>query len=99
MAARRFTRNIEDFTCENCGERVRGTGYTDHCPRCLVSKHVDINPGDRKSKCRALMMPIWVEYKKQQFTIIYKCTGCGAIKKVNAAPGDNTEILHSLVKA
>ena len=38
----------EDFICENCGKDVEKSSYTarDHCPYCLYSKHVDINPGD-----------------------------------------------------
>lgn len=36
-----FTRVIEDFICENCGTEVKGNGYTNHCPKCLWSKHVD----------------------------------------------------------
>ena len=41
----------EDFICENCGKDVEKSSYTarDHCPYCLYSKHVDINPGDRKN--------------------------------------------------
>ena len=42
-----FTRKVEDFTCEHCGREVHGNGYTNHCPHCLHSKHVDVNPGDR----------------------------------------------------
>ncbi|MFA5023297.1 MAG: RNHCP domain-containing protein, partial [Candidatus Paceibacterota bacterium] len=30
-----FKRQIEDFVCEHCGEKVVGNGYTNHCPRCL----------------------------------------------------------------
>jgi len=55
--ARLFTRNIENFTCERCGAAVEGNGFTNHCPACLCSKHVDINPGDRaaaRGQCSAL---------------------------------------------
>lgn len=51
MQEKKFQRQIEDFVCEKCGKEVKGDGYTDHCPRCLRSKHVDVNPGDRRSKC------------------------------------------------
>ncbi|MFA6992594.1 MAG: RNHCP domain-containing protein, partial [Candidatus Gracilibacteria bacterium] len=40
---KRFSRTIEDFVCEKCGAKVKGDGYTNHCPKCLWSKHVDIN--------------------------------------------------------
>ena len=49
---RRFTRTVGDFVCENCNTSVKGNGYTDHCPCCLYSKHVDINPGDRDCDCK-----------------------------------------------
>ena len=58
---KRFNRRIEDFTCEHCGTEVHGNGYTNHCPNCLWSKHVDINPGDRAADCGGLMEPIAVE--------------------------------------
>ena len=43
---KRFTKIDEEFICENCGEKVEKLGYTcrNHCPHCLYSKHVDINP-------------------------------------------------------
>jgi len=48
LPEKKFQKRIENFTCEKCGLFVKGTGYTDHCPNCLWSKHMDINPGDRK---------------------------------------------------
>ena len=44
-----FTEIDEEFTCENCGKHVPKLGYScrNHCPYCLHSKHVDVNPGDR----------------------------------------------------
>ncbi|HYC79501.1 MAG TPA: RNHCP domain-containing protein, partial [Candidatus Binatia bacterium] len=53
-----FQRTPENFVCENCGTKVSGNGYTNHCPNCLYSKHVDNNPGDRLNKCHGLMEPI-----------------------------------------
>ncbi|HCR42265.1 TPA: hypothetical protein DIV45_02815, partial [Patescibacteria group bacterium] len=41
MDRKNFIRTKEDFTCENCGHRVKGSGYTNHCPKCLYSQHVD----------------------------------------------------------
>ena len=50
---KRFNELDEGFICENCGKEVTPAGYTsrDHCPYCLYSKHVDINPGDRQNTC------------------------------------------------
>ena len=44
-----FSKKDESFVCENCKKEVEVLNYTsrDHCPFCLYSKHVDINPGDR----------------------------------------------------
>lgn len=73
----------EDFICENCGKDVEKSSYTarDHCPYCLYSKHVDINPGDRKNKCHGLLEPIAVEKYRDTYKIIYKCQKCGEIHK------------------
>ncbi|MBN1325883.1 RNHCP domain-containing protein [Candidatus Falkowbacteria bacterium] len=96
MQIKKFQRKIEDFICENCGNKIKGTGYTDHCPNCLYSKHVDINPGDRKSVCHGLMEPISVELKGDQKIIHYKCLMCGFEHQVKALESDNKEKLIEL---
>ena len=50
---KKFTVIDEEFICENCGKKVPKLGYScrNHCPYCLHSKHVDINPGDRAENC------------------------------------------------
>ena len=73
----KFTRNIENFVCENCGNEVEGNGFTNHCPKCLYSKHVDVNPGDRKATCGGIMEPIDAYYKKNSYQIKHKCKSCG----------------------
>jgi len=84
----RFTRTIEDFVCEHCGAKVVGNGYTDHCPKCLWSKHVDLNPGDRRSRCGGEMKPIRVIRGRTNASIEYRCMKCGLEKKVKAAQQD-----------
>ena len=54
---KRFSRLIEDFICEHCNNPVKGNGYTNHCPYCLYSKHVDEDPGDRAATCHGIMEP------------------------------------------
>ncbi|MGC8981457.1 MAG: RNHCP domain-containing protein [Minisyncoccia bacterium] len=66
---KKFQRRIEDFRCERCGTFVKGTGYIDHCPNCLWSKHVDINPGDRKANCGGMMKPKGVEIQNKEDNI------------------------------
>ena len=93
---RRFQKRVEDFVCERCGISVRGTGYTDHCPNCLWSKHVDKYPGDRRANCHGLMEPIGVEWKGDEYIIHYRCQKCGYKFRVKAAPEDNFEKILKL---
>ena len=76
----------ENFICENCHKEVLKSDYTarDHCPYCLYSKHLDINPGDR-------MKPIGIEKFKDGFKIIYKCEKCGEIHKNISHNDDNMD--------
>jgi len=91
MQPKKFQRKIEDFVCEHCGQKVRGSGYTDHCPSCLWSKHVDINPGDRQAGCEGPMDPISAEIEGGQYIIYYKCELCRFKHHVKAAEGDDFE--------
>ena len=91
--SKKFQRKIEDFVCDNCGTATRGNGYTDHCPKCLWSKHVDINPGDREADCKGPMEPIGIEFKNKECIIDYKCTKCGYRHGVKSAPEDSFEAM------
>lgn len=88
-----FIRKTEDFTCEKCGFAVQGNGYTNHCPECLWSKHVDVFPGDRAEECQGMMEPIGVEIKNQEYSILHKCVKCGLEKPNKAVPEDNFQML------
>jgi hypothetical protein len=92
----KFTRKIENFVCENCGAKVQGNGYTNHCPKCLWSKHVDINPGDRAHACGGVMKPVAVEINRGAYILIQKCQKCGLRKKNKTAAEDNFEALLKL---
>jgi len=87
--AKRFSRCIEDFVCENCGGLVKGDGYTNHCPKCLFSKHVDINPGDRAATCGGLMEPIGIENGRKGFVIVFRCQKCGHKGKNRSSAEDD----------
>src|SRR3989344_4924069 len=94
---KRFIRNIEDFVCEECGARVTGSGYTNHCPACLWSKHVDESPGDRASLCGGSMEPQSALVSSGGVSrIIHKCTRCGFIRAQDVAKEDNMERLIEL---
>ena len=88
---KKFQKCVENFECENCGTEVIGNGYTNHCPECFYSKHVDINPGDRKETCGGMMKPIEISPTKEfhKFTIVHKCIDCGAIRNNRSAKNDN----------
>lgn len=96
--SKKFQKKVEDFTCEMCDSFVKGNGYTNHCPKCLWCKHVDINPGDRASECKGMMMPIGLEQKNGEFRIKHKCQKCG-FERVNKIQKDDdkSEILKSSV--
>ncbi len=97
LPGKRFTRKIEDFTCEVCGTAVHGTGYTDHCPKCLSSKHVDVMPGDRKNKCGGIMKPVSVEYRNGSYVIYYVCGKCREKKRMSASSSDNKDSLERFI--
>lgn len=90
----------EIFTCENCNKKVDKLGYTarDHCPYCLYSKHVDINPGDRKNNCKGMLKPIGIEKFKDTFKIIYQCEKCGQKHKNIKANDDDMKLIIELSK-
>ncbi len=93
---KRFNMLDEDFTCEKCHRKVTALGYTarDHCPYCLYSKHVDINPGDRQNECKGLLKPIGIEKFKDTYKIIYKCEKCHQEhKNIMAKDDDMSEII------
>ena len=94
----KFQRRIEDFTCENCGHPVTGDGFTNHCPACLWSKHVDINPGDRAEVCQGMMAPIGIEIKGDRYRIKFRCTRCGAECWNKSSPEDNFETLLRIAR-
>lgn len=84
----RFTRKVEDFVCDHCGRHVTGTGYTNHCPQCLWSKHVDVFPGDRQQSCQGMMKPLRIEQKRGKYVIVHRCLKCGVEKRNTATTED-----------
>ena len=93
---KRFTKTVEDFTCAHCGAHVAGNGYTNHCPKCLYSRHVDNNPGDRESKCGGMMAPMSVEKDGDGFIITHKCEKCGKTIRQHTAPNDDMDTIIAI---
>jgi rubrerythrin len=94
--AKLFQRKKEDFVCEVCGTSVKGNGYTNHCPQCLCSKHVDVNPGDRACGCGGIMRPVGLEIKAGRRRIIHQCQKCGFSRKNDVCKEDNAEVVIKL---
>ena len=95
---KKFTKTEENFVCENCGTVVNGNGYTNHCPSCLFSKHVDVNPGDRQCECKGLMEPIDVLQKKGEYVIVHKCSKCGFERRNKFSENDSFNSLLEIIK-
>ncbi len=95
---KRFNMKDESFVCENCKNLVKKLEYSarDHCPNCLYSKHVDINPGDRLNTCLGLLKPIGIEKYRDTYKIIYKCLKCKEIHKNIMAIDDNMDLIIEL---
>lgn len=93
---KQFVKRIEDFNCAHCGAVVRGNGYTNHCPKCLWSKHVDNNPGDRASQCGGMMEPVSIEQSAGKWIIIHKCVVCGKTIRQKASDDDDINAIIAL---
>src|SRR5690625_827300 len=91
---RRFTAQGRNtgFTCLNCGAEVpplESGGCRNHCPLCLHSLHVDVNPGDRASDCGGLLEPVGGRQAKGKgWVIVSRCRNCGMIRRNRAALDD-----------
>ena len=100
METKLFQKRKEDFICEHCGTAVKGTGYTNHCPTCLWSKHVDKNPGDRAEECQGMMKPVRVENDRaNDFMLVHKCEKCGYEKRNRIAKGDDIDKVAAIARS
>lgn len=95
MSRKSRVSRADGFTCLNCKAHIPpagwGSKHRNHCPVCLWSRHVDDEPGDRRSACRAPMQPVAIEVRADgEWAIVHRCTGCGALK-TNRIAGDDTE--------
>lgn len=101
MTEKRFRTLDEGFLCAHCGAEIPPNEVTsrDHCPKCLYSLHVDINPGDRANPCGGALRPVSAEpHPKKGFVIIYRCEKCGKVLRNKAAltgnmPDDTEKII------
>ena len=84
--------------CEACGMYVVGGGYTNHCPACLVSKHVDVHPGDRAADCGGLMRVVKIDLKDGEWRLLHRCRRCGYEKRNKVSAEDSQERLAEVVQ-
>ena len=89
--AKKFQRTIQDFECDVCQTHVKGNGYTNHCPNCLWSRHVDNTPGDRAATCGGMMRPIAAEKSGDGFIITHRCEKCGKTIRQHTTDADNMD--------
>lgn len=89
------------YRCKICGRLVTpqnaGSNHRNHCPNCLSSLHVDIEPSDRASDCGGIMEPVavWVR-KGGEWAIIHRCKRCGNLSSNRVAADDNPMKLMSI---
>ena len=71
------------FRCVRCGADVPPStdgSFRNHCPFCLYSLHVDVEPGDRRHRCRGLMRPVGLRSRGRRPQIVHRCLDCGRVK-------------------
>ena len=82
----------EGFVCAHCGARVEpltNGSVRNHCPACLWSLHVDVDPGDRASDCGGTLEPVAVEDGgRKGWVVVHRCTRCGAMRRNRSALDD-----------
>ncbi len=100
---RRHQRRNEsgDFVCRRCRRGVSGESYgtkhRNHCPHCLWSLHVDIQPGDRLQSCGGGMEPIAVSVRADgEWAIVHRCHSCGMLRTNRVAGDDDPWAMMSL---
>ena len=98
---RTFTTINEAFTCIVCEKEIppANTGCRNHCPYCLSSVHVDINPGDRANPCKGILDCVGYELsKKKGIMLLFKCRKCDASTRNKAIiDGDQVNDDYDLI--
>ena len=93
----RFQRTVEDFVCDRCCAANTGDGYTNHCRKCLYSKHVDVHPGDRASPCGGLMRPVDVVRSGGRWKLVHECERCG-FRRANRVRDEEMDAVIGIVR-
>ena len=96
MNVKKFQKRKEDFVCEHCAYNMKGNGYTNHCSKCLWSKHVDIFPGDRLEPCQGMMKPIGFKKIKRDDVLVHECVVCGYRKNNKVSVEDDVDMVAKI---
>lgn len=72
---------------------MKGDGYTNHCPKCLWSKHVDVNPGDREERCGGMMKPAGALLKSGENIVVHRCVKCAFERNNRVSKKDDFDIV------
>lgn len=72
---------------------MRGDGFTNHCPKCLYSKHVDVFPGDRAEQCGGLMKPVASGESGGEWFVVHRCQKCNKEKTNKVSKDDDFDEL------
>ncbi len=95
---KQFQKRPENFPCQHCGAFIVGNGYTNHCPHCLWSRHVDKYPGDREESCGGMMAPVLLVGSSPNYRILHKCDICGFERINDMQADDSTDAIVALAK-
>ncbi|HEX5567141.1 MAG TPA: RNHCP domain-containing protein [Streptomyces sp.] len=85
------------FRCVGCRLDVPvtapGTAHRNHCPHCLVSRHMDRRvPGDRAESCRGTMAALSLSVREDgEWLLVHQCRACGTLR-VNRVAGDDNAL-------
>jgi hypothetical protein len=82
---------------------LRNGSYRNHCPACLWSKHVDVDPGDRAAGCGGLMRPARVDHRGGKgLVVVHACVVCGFTRPNRIADdpfqGDDIDTVIAVMK-
>jgi hypothetical protein len=103
-----------DFTCMHCRSFVcadaalSGVHNRNHCPYCLVSRHLDLfEAGDRLSACKGAMLPVALTWKRSlkkyarpgdgELMLIHQCKDCDRLSINRIAADDDNALILSLL--
>lgn len=98
---KKFIHVNEGFRCDVCGEENPPASCTcrNHCRKCLHSKHVDRNPGDRAESCADIMDPVDIElHRGEMESILFCCRKCGIVRRNKIASDDDREKLFQTIE-